>query len=319
MRAVAFGAPSLILPSRRQFLAGTAASVAVQDLARAAGDGSVLPPDDPTAGRTLVFEDAFTSLDTATWNAGPKATTFDSGFYGRSAFAPITGEEGVNPYAIVEDPSATDGRALQISAQYTGRPMRIYAYHGNKLPEYWWVSGNLQTAKRNGVILKGWREGYFEASMRVPNHPLAWSAFWLMNGRSILYPKTSIEIDVVEHKGWEPNLYGTYLHEWGEPGQHHEGMGVPTPMDLTQGYHRYGMLVTRTACTPYFDGKLVRKPGTDGPVVWAIGRAYELDQQGDVFWPLLTLALRDDVPFPSPLQDADKTAHLRVDGIRVFA
>lgn len=316
--AAYLGKMGLAHPSRRQFLTGTAASLAVPSLVYAADDGPV-PPEDPTAGRALVFEDTFTRLDTAVWNAGPKATTFDSGYYGRSAFAPITGEEGVNPYAIVEDPSATGGRALQISAQYVGRPMRIHGYHGNSLPEYWWVSGNLQTAKRNGVILKGWREGYFEASMHVPRHPLAWSAFWLMNGRSIRYPKTSIEIDVVEHKGWEPKLYGTYLHEWGQPGEHHEGMGVATPTDLTRSYHRYGVLVTRTSCTPYLDGRPVCRPDTGASIVWAIGRAWELDRHDDVFWPLLTLALRNDVPFPVPLQDTDKTVHLRVDSFRVFA
>lgn len=316
MRALAAGSGGAGLgrPNRRRFLAGTAASLAVPALARAAG-----PPEDPTAGRALLFEDTFTHLDTAIWNAGPKATTFDSGYYGRSAFALIDGEEGVNPYAIVEDALAADGRALQISAQYVGRPMRIHGYHGNHLPEYWWVSGNLQTAKRNGVILKGWREGYFEASMRVPSHPLAWSAFWLMNGRSILYPKTSIEIDVVEHKGWEPRLYGTYLHEWGKPGEHHEGMGVTAPADLTRGYHRYGMLVTRTSCSPYLDGRPVRRPGTNDPVVWPIGRSSELDRQDDVFWPLLTLALRNDVPFPDPLPEAEMSAHLRIDSVRVFA
>ena len=43
----------------------------------------------------------------------------------------------------------------------------------------------------------------------------------MLNGRSVLSSKTSIEIDVVEHKGWEPKLYGALLHEWGQPGEHH--------------------------------------------------------------------------------------------------
>lgn len=300
---------------RRMFL-GAAAAAAILPASHPAAAGTDLR-EDPTRGRSLAFRDDFTRLDEGTWHAGPKATTFDSGFYGRSAFAPLNGAEGFNPYAIVDDPLADDGRALQISAKHIGRPMRVYGYHGNQLPEFQWISGNLQTARRNGIVMKGWRRGYFEARMHVPRHPLAWSAFWMMNGRSILYPKTSIEIDVIEHKGFEPMLYGTYLHEWGQPGEHHEGVGVQAPVDLTEGYHRYGMLVTEEACIPYLDRKPVPQPG-GAPLRWAIGRSAELDRDGDVFWPLLTLALRTDVPYPDPLRDEDKLVHLRVDEVSVY-
>jgi hypothetical protein len=274
---------------------------------------------EPTQGRTLVFDEPFHTIDPALWNAGPKATTFEPGYYGRSAFAPLEGEAGFNPYAIVDDPRAEDGKALQISAAYIGRPMSVHGYYGNANPEYQWVSGNLQTARRDGTIIRGWRQGYFEARMHMPRHPLTWPAFWLMNGRSILFPQTSIELDIVEHKGFEPRLYGAYLHEWGQPGEHHEGIGVPTRVDVTRGYHRYGMVVERDRCTLYFDRRLVRDPATGQPVVWRIGRAGELDQHNDVFWPLVTLALRNDVPFPNPLLPEHRLAHLRVDYVRVYA
>lgn len=273
---------------------------------------------DPTLGRALVFEDRFSRLDTTIWTPGPKATTAEPGFYGRSAFAREGGEEGFDPYAIVEDAEADGGTALQISARYIGARMNVPGYYGNELPEYQWISGNLQTARRDGTVLRGWREGYFEARMRMPAHPLTWGAFWLMNGRSILHPRTSVEVDVVEHKGFEPRLYGTYLHEWGQPGEHHEGVGVPTPTDLTGGYFRYGVLLDGGACRPYFERRRVLDPATGAPVDWTIGRAGELDANRDVFWPLLTLALRNDVPFPSPLSEEQKLAHLRVDAVRVY-
>jgi hypothetical protein len=141
----------------------------------------------------------------------------------------------------------------------------------------------------------------------------------MMNGRSILFPQTSIELDIVEHKGWELDLYGAYLHEWGQPGERHEGTGVPTGVDLTQGYHRYGMLVDGAQCALYFDRKPVRQPGTDRPIIWSMGRSGQMDEQRDVFWPLLTLALRSDVPFPNPLRPEDKLAQLRVDYFHVYA
>ncbi|UZF91762.1 family 16 glycosylhydrolase [Bosea sp. NBC_00550] len=309
---------NLALP-RRGLLKGMAALAAAPLAVAGPASGTAAVPADPLAGRALSFSDDFAVLDTKLWQAGPKATTFDTGFYGRSAFARIDGEEGFNPYAIIDDPLTENGKALQISAKYIGRTMRVPAYYGNVLPEYQWISGNLQTARPDGTIVAGWRNGYFEARIRFPKHPLSFPAFWLMNGRSILLPKTSIEIDVVEHKGWELDLYGTYLHEWGQPGEHHEGVGMPTGTDITAGYFRYGVLVEGARCVPYFERRPVRDPKSGLPIDWTIGRARQLDDQGDVFWPLLTLALRSDVPFPDPLREEDRETSMRVDYFRVYA
>lgn len=304
--------------SRRGILIGAAAL--------AAGGGLLLTDNrpvaeetrDPTEGRALAFDENFAMLDPAIWFAGPKATTFDSGFYGRSAFSRIEGEEGFLPYEIVDDAAAGNGKALQISARYIGRPMNVPNYYGNNLPEFQWISGNIQTAKSDGTIMKGWRQGYFEVRMWVPAHPLSFPAFWLMNGRSILYPKTSIELDVIEHKGFEPTQYGLYLHEWGQPGEHHEGIGMHTGTDITKGYFRYGVSVDGGRCRFYFERKPIRDPKTQQTVEWTIGRAAEMDAQNDVFWPLITLALQSDVPFPNPLRDEDRETRLRVDYMRVY-
>lgn len=274
---------------------------------------------DPTFGRKLVFDENFAMLDPDVWFAGPKATTFDGGFYGRSAFSRISGEEGIIPYAIVDDGKAEDGKALEISAHYVGRKMSVPNYYGNDLPEYQWISGNIQTARRDGTIMKGWRNGYFEARMHMPSHPLSFPAFWLMNGRSILYPQTSTELDVVEHKGWENRLYGTYLHEWGEPGKHNEGAGVATQPDLTTGYFRYGMLVDGDRVTSYFERQPAIDVANGKPIAWTIERVEQLDTHNDVFWPLLTLALRDDVKFPQPLSEGDRKTRLLIDYFRVYA
>ncbi|MEZ2126339.1 MULTISPECIES: 1,3-beta-glucanase [unclassified Sinorhizobium] len=275
--------------------------------------------EDPTVGRTLAFADDFSTLDWSVWDAGPKPTKSDPGFYGRSAFARATGQEGFNPYAIVDDPKAIDGKALQISAKYIGRKMNVPHYYGNDSAEYQWISGSMQTAKIDGTILKGWRRGYFETRMLFPRHPLTWPAFWMMNGRSILYPQTSIELDVVEHKGWEPTLYGAYLHEWGKPGEHHEGTGVPTSVDMTEEYCRYGILVTDTNCTPFFERQPIIDTKTGRPAEWTITRAKEVDALGDVFWPLLTLALRSDVPYPQDLRQEDMLTHMRVDYFHAYS
>jgi hypothetical protein len=289
------------------------------------GAGSLIWPRtmaaavDPTEGRKLVFDEQFRMIDWTVWNAGRKASTFDAGFYGRSAFARSTGEEGFNPYAIVDDGDTENGKALQISAKHIGRQMSVPSYYGNDDAENQWISGNLQTARMDGTVMRGWRTGYFEARMRFPRHPLTWPAFWLMNGRSILYPATSVELDIVEHKGWEPMNYGTYLHEWGQPGEHHEGMGAQTAIDMTSQYCRYGMLVTETHCTPYFERLPVIDPATGRQADWPITRAAELKANDDVFWPLLTLALVPDMPYPDPLKAEDEMTSMRVDYVRVYS
>ncbi|WP_112436884.1 family 16 glycosylhydrolase [Rhizobium sp. AN80A] len=300
---------------RRRFLQGASTLLAMP----CGGFSSeAATTNDPTASRNIVFEDRFNSLDWSIWNAGPKATTDGTGFYGRSAFATRHGEEGFNPYSIVDDDAAEDGKALQIAAKYIGRPMDVRKYYGNSLPEFQWISGSLQSARKDGVVLKGWRKGYFEARMLFPRHPLTWPAFWLLNGRSILEPKTSIELDVVEHKGWEPTVYGTYLHEWGGPDASSRSTGVETSVDMTAGYCLYGMLVDDTRCVPYFNRKPVVDTKTGQVANWPITRSERLDDEFDVFWPLLTLALRTDVPFPQPLRDEDKLTHMRVDYFRVY-
>ncbi|WP_028748177.1 family 16 glycosylhydrolase [Rhizobium mesoamericanum] len=302
--------------SRRGFLQASSAWLALQCQSASAATAVA---DDPTAGREIVFEDRFNSIDWSVWDAGPKATTAANGFYGRSAFASKYGDEGFNPYAIVDDGAAEDGKALEISAKYIGRPMNVPNYYGNSLPEFQWISGNLQTARPDGVVLKGWRKGYFEARMLFPRHPLTWPAFWMLNARSILEPKTSIELDVVEHKGWEPTVYGTYLHEWGGQDESGHGAGVETPVDMTVSYCRYGMLVDDQRCVPYFNRVPVRDRTTGALADWPITRSARMDEELDVFWPLLTLALRTDVPFPQPLKEVDMFTRMRVDYFRVYA
>jgi beta-glucanase (GH16 family) len=273
---------------------------------------------DPTTQRKLVFEDNFQHLDWKVWDAGPKATTSDVGFYGRSAFAGRNGEEGFNPYSIVDDELADDGKSLQISAKYIGKQMHVRKYYGNDMPEYQWISGNLQMAKKDGTVFNGWRNGYFEARMIFPEHPLTWPAFWMLNAHSILQPETSIELDIVEHKGWEPTVYGTYLHEWGGPDARHESTGVTTPVDMTKNYYRYGMLVNGDRCVPYFERQPVVDQRTGNAANWRITRSDRLDAEHDVFWPLLTLALRTDVPFPERLKVSDMSTHMRIDYFKVF-
>jgi len=304
--------------TRRTLLKGSSTLAFASGAAHSGFAASDAPAGDPTAGRSLVFDESFRALDPAIWDAGPKATTASQGHYGRAALSRMDGEEGYNPYAIVDDPAAEDGKALQITAKYIGRPMAVRNYYGNTLPEFQWISGNIQTARSDGTVYRGWRNGYFEARMWFPYHPLTWPAFWLLNKNSILKPAASVEVDIVEHKGWERDIYGTYLHEWGKPDERHDSTGVYPGVDLTGGYFRYGFLIDGERCAPYFERKLIRDANTGRPANWTLGRAKQFDAENDIFFPLLTLALRTDVPFPNTLRPEDREARLRIDYMRVY-
>lgn len=304
--------------TRKFALLRIAALCAPVEMLPAASQASDGLSDDPTVGRHIVFADNFSEIDWSRWDAGPKATAGPSGYYGRSAFARRGGESDFDPYSIVADPRAEDGKALEIAAKYIGHGMNIANYYGNALREYQWVSGNLQGARPNGELLMGWREGYFEARMLFPRHPLTWAAFWLLNKNSILEPATSIEIDIVEQKGWEPHQYGCYLHEWGKPGEHNEGTGNTTKVDMTEQYNLYGVLIAGGKCRLYFNRRPVLSDSSGLPVNWEIQRSIKMADSDDVFFPLLTLALRTDVPYPNHLSQADKSSRMLVDYFRVY-
>lgn len=295
----------------------TAIAAAVAPVACANPPGPRI--EDPVAGRKLVFDESFETLNRQIWNCGPKAGTAEPGYYGRSAFARFGGEEGFNPYAIVSDDRTENRKALQISLKYIGKRMHVPHYYGNDQPETQWISGNVQTARSDGTIQKGWRNGYFEARMLFPRHPLTFPAFWLLNGRCILSPERSVEIDIAEHKGFQPSLYGVYLHEHGGSDAHSYSTGAETPVDVTTQYCRYGVLIDGATCIPFFERKPVINPQTGAPNIWTIGRAAELDADHDVFWPLLTLAMLADYAYPNPLLEEHKLAHLRIDYVRVYA
>lgn len=304
-------------PTRRMMAGGGCAALIVPGACSPAPVQKTV--HDPIAGRTLVFEDGFEEFDHSVWRFGPKAGTADAGFWGRSAFSRFEGEAGFNPYAIVEDERAENGRALQLSAAYIGRNLGIPDYYGNDLPEWQWVSGSIQTAEPDGTVIRGWRNGYFEARMLFPEHPLTWPAFWLLNGSRASDPEQrvrDVEIDIVEHKGFEKTRYGAYLHEHEGEDEHHESKFVHPGVDLTTAYWRYGVLVDGDKCIPYFERKPVLNLALAG--AWNIHRADQLNAAENVFWPLLTLAVLHDFDVPDPLLDEHKLAHMRVDYFRVY-
>lgn len=71
--------------------------------------------------------------------------------------------------------------------------------------------------------------GRFEARMQLPYGPGVWPAFWLLGAdyKSVGWPKCG-EIDIMENKGWQPNVVSSALHFPGHSGGN--------PLTQTFGY-----------------------------------------------------------------------------------
>ncbi len=91
--------------------------------------------------------------------------------------------------------------------------------------------------------------GYIEISARVPDQQGFLSAFWLLPQDG----DWSAEIDIFETLGHLPDTMNTNVWDDGTPNQ----MSFPT-IDMSDGFHTYGLEWTDTEITWYIDGEAVR-------------------------------------------------------------
>lgn len=305
------------------------------------------PTGDPRAGRTIKFEENFNTMNVGTlgvsgpagakfW-AGTKPSMFDSGQFGWFKFSlSNSGEFGHNPFGVVADVDASDGKAFRIQAKWVGSALSVYTTE----PRFQWVSGLISSANlsRAGtgtfLNLNDFNRGYFVCRMKVPVSPYSWPAFWLINRDGALPPyASSIELDVIEHKGTEPKNYGAYYHQWTNAmgatahqgiGPHLSASGGPRnyasvdDVDLTQGYHDYGMLVENGKIICYIDHMPVKDAGGN-VVAWDFldpGMA----ARGDTFFLVINLAGLAEIPDPWPMPTpAQQTINLLIDYVKVYS
>lgn len=248
----------------------------------------------PTAGLALVFADEFdgTSLDRTKWFVGGKPNS-DGGQWGGAHF--------VGP----EEPQYA--RVYQVADGV----LTLTAYHDDAYrdPEGWgrqWYSGHLSAGFRDGRTSVAVRRGYFEARMKFPSVPGAWSGFWLLNAASIdqtTLPVT-VEEDIVEAYGHEPYAYVFTQHAWRGAGNGDAQIQVTRLPDTSADFHTYGARITDTEIIVYFDGlEKGRVPLAAAAVV-------------DPFFPLLDLAISQDWPVKIP---PSGRITMQIDYVRVYA
>ena len=155
----------------------------------------------------------------------------DPGFVG-SGTAPV----GVSPFSISD--GAVTIRAERATPETAGN---IYGYQ--------YTSGMLST--RNSFAQT---YGYFEASIAIPGAGATgtWPAFWLYSEDA--YQETSIkfELDVLE--AWGDEMVQATIHTSDSSVPGGEVFFQTFDADLSQGFHRYGVLWTEETITWYIDG-----------------------------------------------------------------
>ncbi|MGQ4275066.1 glycoside hydrolase family 16 protein [Terrihabitans sp. B22-R8] len=230
-------------------------------------------------GYRLVFADEFDDLDVSPWGPGTRwiAHTPWNGDFGDAKF--VDPRPGF-PFTV------SDG-ILRIEARKNEKGR--------------WESGLLA-----GHNLKGsgfaQQYGYFEMRAKLPPGPGVWPAFWLMGIERTRY---AVEIDVLELYGRDPRSIHSVYHIWSMD-KVYPARKVPHvarfDFDLTETFHRFGVLVAPDVTTFYLDGESY----------WQIESPPEFAQP---LFPLLNLALGSGWP----ITDTPNPSYMYVDYVRIYA
>lgn len=221
--------------------------------------GPCLPID--LAGFTPTFTDEFTTFSWAgaSGTEGTWKTLFSFG--GRSLpsngeqeyyadpSTPVASEPGyVAPHAIVADPGQPGDGILRLTASASPDPALT-----DGLP---YVSGMINS--QNAFAQE---YGYFEITAKVPDGQGIWPGFWMLPADGSFPP----EIDVLEYLG-ETNAnadggdteFWWYLNSSDESAK--RGGWFDTGVDLSEDFHRYGVLWTPDFVAYTFDAEEI--PGS---------------------------------------------------------
>ena len=141
---------------------------------------------------------------------------------------------------------------------------------------------NTVTTQASG---RAFTQGYFEARMKWTGGHGAWPGFWLYSYRHATNPaypainpicaasglSTALcdagEIDAFEGQGSEPSAFYGTIHRnscgcYGVGDSQNGNNWQPAGVDLTAGFHTYGMLWTASQVTWYLDGRALMSAAT---------------------------------------------------------
>ena len=125
------------------------------------------------------------------------------------------------------------------------------------------VEGHTYLSARMNTV-RGWKYGYFEARMKLPEGRGTWPAFWMLPDNSGEWPSCG-EIDIMEHAGSHPDSIHISVHT----GKYNHIAGTQkTAINLIgnvqDDFHIYGLEWTETDIKGYIDGTLHFRFRNDG-------------------------------------------------------
>ena len=215
---------------------------------------TTLPANEPTAiagqGYHVAFADEFNSLDRITWDNHiwyddpPSANWLNFQSVSNGIFDLRTSRN------FFWDTSTTQCKNAQASSPIPDLPDNCN----------WPI--NTATTFSSG---KAFQYGYFEARIKWTKGDGAWPAFWLISKAwATNQSQPSGEIDVMEGQGSEPMVfYGTVHSDSAHSSDQQNGNNYqPLGIDLTAGYHTYGVLWTSTTVSWYVDDKFIMSAPT---------------------------------------------------------
>jgi len=226
---------------RSAFLTITATSQLDPTKSASAGV-SIVPPQ--AARYNLAWEDTFSTLNLCTTNL-PGCTWYNSGLWWQSTAGNIT------------DPSGT-----YVNLEWTsGQAMNPY-------------STNMSTSSPNGAYHRAWHSGYFEVSMKFDPVTGSSPGIWMMpeeeNQPSTITDGINFgELDLFEWQSNTPTTGYATAHVWlGGSGKNEiannnndHAWTLPKGTNLAD-YNSYGVLLTSTSISWYFNNVLVKSLDT---------------------------------------------------------
>ena len=230
----------------------------------------------------LVLDETFDTLDVSAWGPGTRWI----------AHTPWGGDFGD---AVFTDPSdgfpfTTENGVLRIEAR--------------KEADGTWRSGLLASSDPSGAGFH-LQYGYFEMRAKLPPGPGVWPAFWLIYNKG---EKSSLEIDVLEYYGRQPDVYHSVVRVWPRDpaddfSKWHVGLVNPVPSGaLSDDFHDYGVSVDPEWIVFYLDRREVSRAPTPA-------------EHGGPMFILLNLALGS----ASPIDETPSPSFMYVDHVRAYA
>ncbi|NBD27689.1 sugar-binding protein [Paenibacillus glycinis] len=169
----------------------------------------------------------------------------------------------------------------------------------------------------SGFTTKPGAAQYFETRLFLPPNPGLWPAFWTLTPNDPNGRPGNDELDVLEaYMGGNPTTTTYNHHTWGDGyGGIHTGGTASTDdygsaVNLAEGWHTYGMLVTEDTTYYYFDDQYI--PGSSHATLdrsWTVGNYFMINN---------AFRKSDSDSYRGGFNRYGNTGEMYVDWVRVF-